>query len=154
MRFTINILSLSCFVISIVLAIFVKGVGPTNIILAILSVATFLFGIFGAHVMTNRHHRLDKLRETLRKDDAHYVTLYTLSKAFGKDVQKEVQQKVDAFIVKTIDLYLVDYYCANKEFLALFQYVNALRPKNKAQEVAYDKMLDILKETNENRRTV
>lgn len=146
--------TLIAFVAFILIAVFVKGEGYSPVVIAMLSVATFLFGIFGAFVMQNRHKRLDALRTTLRKDDAAYVNMYKLSAAFGKKVQKRMQKLVDNYIIKTIDYRLPEYRCANKEFLKLLEYITNLNPRNERQRQNYSKLLDSIETANTARKYV
>jgi len=136
------------------MAIFIKGVGPTSLIIALLSVATFLFGIFGAFVMQNRHNRLDALRETLRKDDALYLNIYKMSAIFGKKVQKQVQKLIDNYIIKTIDYYITDYNKAGKDFLKLYDYLKDLEVKTPKEEMAFSVISNRINEANINRRHI
>jgi hypothetical protein len=141
-------------VVSACIAIFFKGPGPQTNILAMLSVATFLFGIFGAFVMQNRHKRLQEIRTVLRRDDALYIDMYKLSSLFGKETQKKMQKHIDDFLTRGIDYRLVDYCMANKEFLKLHDFIINLKPKTALQSTAYGKLLDLAKQANEQRREV
>jgi len=76
-------------IIFTIMAIFIPGKGPDSLIVALLSVATFLFGIFGAYILGDRNKRLVEIKETLRKDDSNFIDLYRLSVVFGKNVQKK-----------------------------------------------------------------
>jgi len=139
-------------VIFILIAIFVRGRGPEALIIAMLSVATFLFGIFGAFVMQNRHKRLDELRSTMRKDDANYVALYKLSSVFGEKIQAKLQKLIDDYFMATIDYSLNDYHKSAPAFLKLYDFILSLKPKTAEQKEAYDKLLGILNSANESRK--
>jgi len=141
-------------VVSTLIAIFVKGQGPTGLIIALLSVATFLFGIIGAQIMQNRHKRLDGLRVTLRKDDGIYLNIYKMSSIFSKKVQKQTQKLIDNYYVKTIDYFIVDFYKANKEFIKLFDYLKNLKIKTPKQEEVYGRILDSINEADKDRKHI
>ena len=124
MNFTsIGKITLLALIVFIFLAIFVKGYGPSSAILTLLSVSTFLFGVFGAFIMQDRYARLNSLRSVLRSDDAHYASIYKISDVFGKNVKRHMQKFIDDYLTKTIDYKLLDYNNANKEFLALYEFV-------------------------------
>ena len=146
--------SIIAFVFFTFIAIFVRGYGPQPVIVAMLSVATFLFGIFGAFVMQNRHKRLNEIRSVLRRDDALYIDMYKLAGLFGKETQKQMQKHIDDFITATIDYKLIDYSMASKKFLKLQDFILNLKPKTRKQYMAYDELLSIIKQSNEQRREV
>ena len=87
------------------LAMIVPGKGPDSIIIAMLSIATFLFGILGAYIMQNRHKRIEGLRSTLRENDGLFVNIYQLSHSLGVKVQKRIQKLIDDYYIETIDYY-------------------------------------------------
>lgn len=147
----ITIAALAAFIL---LAIFVRGYEPSSIIIALLSVSTFLFGIFGAFIMQDRFARLNELRSILRADDSMHISVYKMSSVFGRDVQKKVQNLIDNYIVKTIDYRLEDYHMAEKEFLALYDYIVGLKPKNPRQTEVYASMLECVNKSNENRNSI
>lgn len=137
-----------------ILAIFVRGYEPSNIIIALLSVSTFLFGIFGAFIMQDRFARLNELRSILRSDDSLHISIYKMSAIFGKNVQRKSQKLIDSYIIKTIDYALDDYHKADKEFLALYDHVVSLKPKNTRQTEVYGSLLGCINKANENRNSI
>lgn len=150
----IESLSISTFILFVFVAIFVPGRGPDPLMIALLSVSTFLFGIFGAHVMQNRHKRLDELRATLNRDNASYLNVYNLSKVFGKQIQNKIQKLIDDYLILTIDYKLKDIYKANDEYLKFYNYVINLKPKNQAQTIAYEEMISLMNNANSNRKYI
>lgn len=102
------------------LAIFVKGTDSGGQLLTLLSVATFLYGIFIGFVMSSRHTRLNALREGLRSEDARYVSIYKLSSTFGKKIQKKIQSLIDDYLTSNIDYELPEYRLAAPKFLKLY----------------------------------
>lgn len=135
-------------------AIYIKGAGPNSWVVALLSVATFLFGIFGAFIMQDRHKRLDELRRTLREEDALFITIYRLSELFGKNIQSKIQKAIDNYLIETIDYKLKDHSLAHDKFLELYDAVKNLKPKGEMQVQAYSKLLDSINQANKNRRRV
>ncbi|MCK4670386.1 MAG: hypothetical protein KAT43_04215 [Nanoarchaeota archaeon] len=140
--------------IFIVMAVYIPGNGPSNLIIALLSVATFLFGIFSAFVMQNRHRRLNELRSNMRKDDANYVNIYKLSSIFGKKIQNQVKKHIDDYLVATLDYELKDYHKTNKPFLRLYDFIVKLKAKTSKQRLALDRMLAVIENANVNRKYI
>ena len=146
--------ALIAFICFALMAVFIKGVGPSNLIITMLSVATFLFAIFGAFVMTNRHNRLDDLRKVLREDDAVYINIYRLAKLFGTKTKKKIQRTMDDYLMETLDYRLEDYTKAHPLFLKMHESIINLKPKTNIQTEAYGKMLDCINKANENRKSI
>lgn len=153
-RLSITEGTLLALIIFSLMAFFIKGKGPETLILTLLSITTFLFGVIGAYFMQDAHSRLSQIREILRKNDSNYINIYRLSEVFGKKTQKEVQRYIDKYLTSTIDYYLWDYHKAGKDFLKLYDYIKKIRPSNAAQERVYGQILGITNEANTNRKTV
>jgi hypothetical protein len=146
--------SLIALVIFTLMAIFIKGGGRDTQVLTLLSVATFLYGMFISFIFGSRHNRLNNLKSVLRSDDARYLNIYKFSEVFGKKVQKKVQTLIDNYFTSTIDYDLPEYYLAGPEFLKLFDYIKNLKPKTKAQDKVHSELLDIVQDANLNRKSV
>jgi hypothetical protein len=135
------------------LAIGVPGRGASDSMLTLLSVSSFLFGIFVAFSISDRHSRLKDIRAQLREGDALIFDIYKNSAAFGTKIQEKCRLLLDDWIIATIDYRLVDFHKARSKFDVLYDFVLSLKPSNPKQAVAYDKMVDILRDMNkENKR--
>ena len=154
MRLTIQRGTILSIIIFAFIGIFIKGQGQNTLITTMLSVATFLFGIIGAYVLSDRHRRIDELQKILRGDDASYLNIYELSKIFGGKVQEKIKHLIDEFIIATIDYKLEDFPKSNKHFTNLFDFIENLKPKGEKQKEAYKQMLDTLREANINRKNI
>jgi len=128
------------FVVFLIIAVFLPGRGSGGNVITLISVSTFLFGIFGATVMRNRHLRLNNLRHYLRLVDGHYVSLYMLIDVYGEKTRKKVLELIDNTITRTVDYRLQDYYKATPEFHKLFSYIVHLKPATPVQGRAYDRL--------------
>jgi len=135
-------------VLFVVLAILVPGKGLSDFMITLLSVSSFLFGLFVAFSISDRHSRLKELREELKASDAFVVDVYKLSAIFGEKTQKECQRLLDDWVVATIDYYLKDYHKATPQFLKLYEFIISLTPKTKKQEIAYEQLITTAEQMN------
>ncbi len=138
------------FVLFTLMAIFIPGEGLDDLILALLSVSSFLFGIFVAFSISDRQGRLKEIRTILRGDDGALINIYELSKVFGKDVGEKAKKLIDNWLTSTIDYDLSEFQKSEPKFLKLFKYIRDLNPKTQKQKVIYGELLEILEDTNKN----
>lgn len=131
-----------------IMGIFIPGQGLDDLILALLSVSSFLFGIFVAFSISDRQNRLKEIRTILRGDDGALVNIYELSQVFSKDSSNKIKKLIDNWLTSTIDYELEDFQKSESKFLKLFEYIRDLKPKTKKQKVIYGELLDILQDTN------
>ncbi|MFC1629764.1 hypothetical protein ACFL11_00870 [Patescibacteria group bacterium] len=134
------------------IAIFIPGVGPSDLIITLLSVTTFLFGIFLAFTIANRQSRFGSIRTALRKDDALLLSIYKLSASFGPKVQNKCRILIDDFLIASIDYKLVDYTKSIAKFNKLFDLFNKIEPETKSQEAIYENIISALKESTGNKK--
>ena len=134
------------------LGIFIHGTGTSDLMVALLSVASFLFGIFLAFAIANRQSRLNSIRTSLRKDDALLFSIYKLSACFGTETQNKCRLLIDAFLINTIDCELVDYDKSVNKFNELFDFFLGIEPKTDVQKIIYDNIIYALKESTYNKK--
>jgi hypothetical protein len=132
----------------------IPGKGLSDFITILLSVSSFLFGIFVAFSISDRHSRLKELREELKATEAFVVDIYKLSSVFGEKTQKECQRLLDDWVVATIDHYLEDYHKATPQFLKLYEFLISLTPKTKKQEMAYEQLLITAEQMNKSNKKI
>jgi hypothetical protein len=133
---------------SLVIALFFPGNGLSDSVLTLLSVSTFLFGIFVAFSISDRHARLTEIRSQLREGDASILDIYKSSIAFGKKTQDKIRTLLDDWLIATIDYDLEDFHKANDKLMALYDAVISLKPSNAKQTVIHEKMIDSVREMN------
>ncbi|MBT3985696.1 hypothetical protein HOD38_02665 [archaeon] len=122
-------------------AIFLPGKGMDELVLALLSVSSFLFGIFMAFSVSDRHSRQKEVRATLKYGDAYVVNLYKLAEAYSGEVGKKTQKLLDNWLVDTFDYFLHDFHKTLPKFYKLFDYIINLNPQTKKQHALYDEMI-------------
>ena len=141
-------------IIFILLGIFVPGKGMSDFMIALLSVSSFLFGIFMAFSIADRHQRLKDIRGLLRRGDASITHMYNLCAVFGKKKQKEFQTLLDRWIIAQLDYYLRDYKRSEPEFFKLYDFLIKLKPKTGVQNEGYETISDSLKELNTRNKVI
>lgn len=145
---------LGAFIVFCLISFLSPHVGSSDSVQTLFSVSSFLFGIFAAFSITNRHDRLNKIKEILRENDAIFLFFYQSSSIFGANKQKDIQTLIDKNLTDQIDYYLTDFEYSNASFISLFTYIVSLKPKNKTQETVYGKMVDLLGDMSKNRKQV
>jgi hypothetical protein len=133
-------------IIFTLMAIFIPGRGMDEFVLALLSVSSFLFGIFMAFSISDRHSRQKEMRSTLKEGDAYVVNLYKIAKAYDEKTRKKVQQLIDDWVTSTFDYYLSNYHKTFPKFFKLYDYIINLKPQTKKQQTLYEEMVTILQE--------
>tara|TARA_Y100000310_G_C20680025_1_gene815367 strand:+ start:524 stop:1372 length:849 start_codon:yes stop_codon:yes gene_type:complete len=135
------------------LAYFLPGRGMDDLVLALLSVSSFLFGIFVAFSISDRHSRQKEMRETLKMSDANILNLYQLSKVMNKNIHKKIQKLIDNWLTSTLDYFLKDHHKTDKNFHKLYLYVLNIKPETKKQSLIYGEMISHLTlQTESNKR--
>lgn len=137
-----------------IVAIFIHGPGISDLIVALLSVSSFLFGIFIAFAIANRQSRFNSIRTALRRDDAMLLVIYKLSASFGPKVSQKCRELIDNFLVNSIDYELVDYEKSVSKFNELFDFFVKIEPKTESQKAAYDNIIGALKESSVNKKEI
>jgi len=141
-------------IIFTLVAIFIPGRGLSDLVLALLSVSSFLFGIFVAFSISDRHDRLKEIRSALRRSDAVNIACYKLSTTFGKKVSNKVKTFIDAWLTRTLDYRLSDYHKASPLFFDLYDYIIGLNPKTEKQKINYDNLIENIEEHDRVNKTI
>lgn len=130
---------------------FLKTPETNNLYLSFLSVATFLFGILIAFSISDRHNRLEQIRENDSNERAQLVLIYGLSKQLGNSISKKLQKIIDNYIQKTLDYTIWDYHKTEPQFQKIIDFISPFSRK-RSQTVLIDNMMGILKELSTARR--
>lgn len=108
----------------------------SDMIKDLLSSATFLFGIFSAFSIANAHNRLNIINDLLASEDSRVLIIYRFSKAFSKNIHKEIVNLLDTYLINQLDYYKDDFKYSYNSLVNLFDYVFMYNPKNKKEEDA------------------
>ncbi len=106
-----------------------------EVIKVILSVATFLFGIFVAFSISDRNTRMEKIRANDSDERSNLVTIYNMSKSLGKKTSEQIKKKIDEYLMATLDYRIWDFYKTEKQFNSLFNFVTKLKSSFSQQEM-------------------
>ncbi len=132
-----------------------RGAGFSDEASVLVSVATFLYGIFIAFSIFNHQNRLTTIREMLRTDDAFLLSIYRGSSVFGEDVQKKTQKHIDNYLISQIDYKITDdYHESSEAFSELSNYIVDLDPKTDKQVAVYQNLVGIISSSSTNRKLV
>ncbi|MBT7902496.1 hypothetical protein HN587_01440 [Candidatus Woesearchaeota archaeon] len=130
------------------IAVFIPGTGYAQLMVSLLSVSSFLFGLFIAFSISDRHARLKELREQMNAGDALVVIIDKFSSVWNTKIHKKIKSLIDDWLISTMDYKLEDYSKTQPKFLKLIDYIVKLKLKSTKKEENYEKILDILKELN------
>lgn len=142
------------FILFLCLGIFFQGGEYNDHFYVLTSTAAFLFGVFIAFSISTGHATLNKLHEVLKSDEAQLLSMYQLSEIFGEKTKQEIQKLIDNYLMDQVDYYLEDFKYSMKSFMELFNFFIKFNPEGKKQDFAYQKILDLLSITTENRKQV
>ena len=148
-----NLLVLFAFVYA-VLAIVIKGHGFEHYTDALLSAASFLYGILIGFAISKSQEKLSTVNNLLKVDEAHLSSIYRLSGEFGEKTTEEVRKLIDNHLIEQIDFKLIDFDKSGSSFHGLYNYILTLRPETKKQETLYSQMITLLNEMSSNRKRV
>ncbi len=109
-----------------------------------LSVATFLFGMFLSFTISDRHARIEKIRETDSADRSATADLVYLAGIFSKGLQRKTADLFDKYLQATLDYMINDYEQTEEEFNAVAKQIAAVEPKTPKESEIYKRMLDAL----------
>ncbi len=126
------------FILVVCLAIFYPLTKNEALASTSLGVSTFLFGVFAAFSISDRHGRINGIRENDSPERAGLESLYGIMIVFGKDVQKRVAKKIDNYLMAILDYTIWDYHKTGKEFNDLVETALSVKVKNQAQAETYN----------------
>jgi hypothetical protein len=138
----------------LILNLNLSGSGYTNQFNAILDAATILFGMFIAFSIYNNQNKLSRLKELLREDDAHIISLYKLTGGINDKVQSEIKELIDDYLILQIDYMLTDFRHSSKQFNKIYEYIISIEPKTDKQTKIYEAMLEVSEQSFENRKLI
>ena len=95
------------FVLVVLLSAFVKGKSSFDfsqiVAYVILIITVFSFGLFMMFSLENRKERINSIKNSLRKQDAHLFNIHQFSKYFEASVTQKIVNHIDSFLMTQID---------------------------------------------------
>lgn len=145
------ILSAVLFLLIVAFLFFLKLNESSNILNLLLTISTFLLGIFLAFAVSERQNRIERIRENDSKERGMLESLYYLSAIFGQKTQKRIADIIDDYLTSTLDYYIWDYYKTEKDFSEIMKTIESLNPKTRKQEEVFGSMLTLLTDIEQTR---
>jgi hypothetical protein len=109
----------------------------------VLTISTFLFGIFMAFSINDRKDRVDRIRQYDSEERAALESIFILSIVYGKEIRNKIADSIDNYLVALFDYTIWDYRNTEKEFNQLAEMVISLDSEEKKTSIL-DNMLDEL----------
>lgn len=106
-----------------------------------LSVATFLFGLFLAFTISDRHARIEKLRESDSAERSAIADIVYLTGIFSKGLQRRITNLFDEYLQATLDYMIEDYDKTELEFNEIAKQIAAVEPKTQKEFELYKELL-------------
>jgi len=138
------LLSILIVLVVLLISIFLPVSNESTLLTTIIGVATFLFGIFISFSMSDRYNRLNRLYELDSAERSKLILMYRVSEVYGKDIQLELQKKIDNYLTKNLDYKVEDYYRTEKELDDLVDYIKSIDLKTNKQQSVYESILGML----------
>jgi hypothetical protein len=153
-----NISILSGVTLSVVIytsvALLFHGGGLSDRATVLVSIASFLFGIFVSFSISNNQNKLHTINELLKADAAMLTFIYRACNGFSNQKQNEIRKYIDKYLVAQIDYVLKDFNMSDPEFQEIVNFAIALDPETKKEVVLYDGILSRISESAINRRQI
>jgi len=139
-------------VLILLLTIFVTFEQESSLLKTVLSVATFLFGIFVSFSISDRHGRVNRIRENDSIERSQLIMLHLLSKSIGPEFNKKMLDSIDQYLMATFDYKIWDYYKTQENFEKLADTAIGFEFVGEKQKALFSKMLDGINEIGKSRK--
>jgi len=128
-----------------ILAIALPVFTPGEDINLILTVSTFLFGIFSGFFISNRWSRYSRIKTLLTNETGVLISVYILSKIIGKEFAKKIANLIDKYLIEAFLYEIYEYNEKTDELFYKFLYtVKDIRPKTIQQKEAISQIIKIM----------
>jgi len=128
-----------------ILAIALPVFTPGEDINLILTVSTFLFGIFSGFFISNRWSRYSRIKTLLTNETGVLISVYILSKIIGKEFAKKIANLIDKYLIEAFLYEIYEYHEKTDELFYKFLYtVKDIRPKTIQQKEAISQIIKIM----------
>lgn len=118
----------------------------------ILTISTFLFGIFAGFVIASRMSRFTRFRDLLTNETGYLISLYNYSKFVDEKFSQKIAKLIDNYIMEGF-LYEVYEYHRKTEasFYAIFDELRNFKPKDETQREGLNQMKWIIRDMPKDR---
>jgi hypothetical protein len=115
--------------------------GDVRVVVAMASMAAFLFGVLLAFTIVRTRERLALIQDLVARDNSSLFSIHQMMLTFSDEDREQIRDLVDAHLTEQIDYRLVDYHRATASFLRLTDAVYGLEPKGPQQEAVYKELV-------------
>ena len=128
--------------------------GDLELVVALASMATFLFGVLIAFTIARTTERLAVVQNLVARGNASLLSIYHFMAVFPEDNAAQVRRLIDLQLTDQIDYRLIDNHLSTPSHLALTAGVVSVEPHTRQQQVAYRSLLDTCAEMTANRAQI
>jgi hypothetical protein len=124
--------------------IFYKSDIENSFLETMLGLITFLFSIFIAFSISDRHARLGHIIESDSIEQSQLVGISHYSKIFGKEYAKKIKNAIEKYIIATLDYKIEDYFNTEESFTKIVDTVSEVKIVGEKQKATYSSILSML----------
>ncbi len=144
---TINKISFqisACFIIFFAIAYFVNISELSESFNTILTSASFLYGFYIVYAISNAKSSHEKIITHLKSTEGTLLEVYALFIVFDKKTQTQLLQKIDNYIIATIDYKFEDYSMSTPQAIELLNFVQKVTTTNDKEALAQERSVEAL----------
>ena len=121
----------------------------------IFTVTTFLFAIISGFFISRLGDRFNSIRESTASEDANFLTLYQMSRLFGKKFSDKIIDLIDKYYITCFDIELTStnytYKKTSKYFSAMWDEIIKIGKNNDSNK--HSDLVSLMKDLENNRNT-
>lgn len=140
--------------IGCLIAFFVPGKGTNDYINTAVSIASLIFSILIAFLISSAKDKLTKINETLKEHEGNLLFVYQSMDVFGNKAKEDVKVLIDKYLIDQLDFMLSDFKYSNRSFIKYFKYLLHLNPQNFIEQTAYSNLQSSLVDSTKQRKVV
>jgi len=145
-------ITIAVLVVASILAFTLPNSKGSEEVKLLLTISTFLYGIFAGFIIASRMSRFTRFRDLLTNETGFLISLYEYSKLAGEKFSKKIADIIDDYVVEGF-LYEVYEYHRKTEasFYAIFDAIRDFNPVNENQREAISQMRWIIRDMPKDR---
>jgi len=97
--------SVIAFILFIIATIFIPGVGPSEHVMIILTVSTFIFAILMGYFLSGYYQRFLEIQKADTSEDAWFLSLYKTAQLQNKKFSDKIRDLIDRYYIEIYDSY-------------------------------------------------
>ncbi|GEM_PF-4260191 len=129
--------------------------GSSEEVSLILTVTGFLFGVFAAFTLADRHGRYTDLKRAFATESGTLTYIHQLAGLVSRPLQKVYEEAIDNYLMSIFDHKFYDYPLTSDEFYRLFEPLKKkLKANSKTAEEGIDGIVDSLGKLEDLRKEI